>query len=366
MTSPEQLPQTPPYVAARSQDAPAAAATPASVEPGSTYDHALRAAPAWWRGAVALLLLVVGFLILSLVFGLLAFVIDIATGAYTLEDVANGLITLTPATMLGNNLSLAALIPVSMLIQWAVFGVRPRWLSSVQGWFRWRWLGRLALIIVPVWIVYVGVSLLLSPLDPIVVDGTMIAMLAIVILTTPLQSAGEEYGARGLIQRSVGSWFRRPVAAFIVGTVISGAVFASVHFAGDPWLIAYYFVFGASMSLAARGTGGLEAPVLIHATNNVLLLIPTALMSQTDQVFERGEGAGGPFMLLPMALCVAAALVSTWWGRRNGIVAVAPLPPVRTRRMPAAPLLDGAPALHTPSPLDPMEPTQTPPQAPPR
>ncbi|MGK9146316.1 CPBP family intramembrane metalloprotease [Plantibacter flavus] len=360
MTSPEQLPQTPPT---------------------STFDHALRAAPAWWRGAVAILLLVVGFLALSLVFGLLAVVVDLALGTTSLQDLANGVVTLTPATMLANNLSLAALIPASMLIQWAVFGVRPRWLSSVTGGFRWRWMGRLALIIVPVWIVYVGGSLLLSPLEPIVVDGTMIAMLAIVILTTPLQSAGEEYGARGLIQRSVGSWFRSPLAAFVVGTIVSGAVFASVHFAGDPWLIAYYFVFGASMSLAARGTGGLEAPVLIHATNNVLLLVPTALMAQTDQVFERGDGAGGPFMLLPMALCVAAALVSTWWGRRNGVVATAPLPPTRVGRRPSAPQAWPGdqpsveqPTVSWPDQRQPVDPTATepppatpvPPQAPPR
>lgn len=375
MTSPEQLPQTP--------------SPSPSAGPVATYDHALRAAPAWWRGAVAILLLVVGFLLCSLVFGLLGFLVDIATGASTMDDVANGIITLTPATMLANNLSLAALIPASMLIQWAIFGVRPRWLSSVEGRFRWRWMGRLALIIVPVWIVYVGGSFLLSPLEPIVVDGTMIAMLAVVILTTPLQSAGEEFGARGLIQRSVGSWFRRPLPAFIVGTIVSGAVFASVHFAGDPWLIAYYFVFGASMSLAARGTGGLEAPVLIHATNNVLLLVPTALMSQTDQVFERGEGAGGPFMLLPMALCVAAALVSIWWGRRNGVVASAPLPPTRGARKAAAPQpiqlpMDSQAAMPPQVPMPtqaPLQsqgettapigesgtaPTQTPPVAPPR
>jgi hypothetical protein len=154
-------------------------------------------------------------------------------------------------------------------------------------------------------------------------------MLVVVLLTTPLQSAGEEFGARGLIQRSVGSWFGNPVAAFVVGTIVSGAVFASAHVAGDGWLIAYYFVFGASASLAARGTGGLEAPVLVHATNNVLLFIPTALMGQTDQVFQREAGVGSAFMLIPMAMCLAAALFSIWWGRRSGVITEAPMPPTR-------------------------------------
>ncbi|PSL37044.1 membrane protease YdiL (CAAX protease family) [Labedella gwakjiensis] len=316
-----------------SPEAPAVPAPPAEAAPPATftYDHALRAAPAWWRGAVAIVLLVVGFLVLSVVLGGLGVLVDLATGAYTLDQLARGEITLTPWSMLANNLSLAALWPIAMLLQWWLFGVRPGWMSSVEGRFRWRWVGRLALVIVPAWAVYVGVSFLFSPIDAVVLDGTVIAMVLVVILTTPLQSAGEEFGARGLIQRSVGSWFAHPVVAFVAGAIISGAIFASAHLAGDPWLIAYYFVFGVSLSFAARGTGGLEAPVLIHATNNVLLLVPTALMSQTDSVFQREAGVAGPYMLLPMAVCVAAALFSTWWARRNRVVTRAPLPPTGAR-----------------------------------
>jgi membrane protease YdiL (CAAX protease family) len=300
--------------------------------PVITYDHALRVAPAWWRGALAILALVVAYFISSFVFGIAALLIDLITGQQTLEELSAGATTITPVLMLANNLSLAALWPIAVLLQWALFGVRPRWMSSVVGRFRWRWLGRLALVIVPVWAVYVGVTVALGPIDPVSFSGTVIAMLVVVIVTTPLQSAGEEFGARGLIQRSVGSWFADPAAAFVVGTIVSGALFASAHFAGDGWLIAYYFVFGASASLAARGTGGLEAPVLVHATNNVLLFIPTALMSQTDQVFDREAGTAGPFMLLPMAMCVGAALFSIWWGRRAGIATTAPFPPSRSSR----------------------------------
>lgn len=318
----------------------APAATTAPAFPTATYDHALRVAPAWWRGALAIILLAVVFLVLSLALSVAAIAVDLLTGAYSLDDLSAMEITLTPWSMLANNLALAAMWPVAVLLQWWLFGVRPRWMSSVEGRFRWNWVGRLALIIVPVWAVYVGISFALSPLDAVVIDGTVIAMLAVVILTTPLQSAGEEFGTRGLIQRSAGSWFANPTAAFVVGTLVSGAIFATAHLAGDPWLIAYYFVFGASLSVTARGTGGLEAPILIHVTNNVLLLVPTALMSQTDQIFQRDVGTGGPFMLAPMAVCILAAVISIWWARRNHIVTTAPLPPSRVtaaRPAPAAP-----------------------------
>ncbi|MFZ4894704.1 CPBP family intramembrane glutamic endopeptidase [Plantibacter sp. Mn2098] len=319
--------------------APVTIQTPAHhSEPALTYDQGLRATPSWWRGAVAIIALIAMFFTMSFIFGAIAIGIDLATGEYTIEQLASGVTTLTPALMAGNNLALASLLPIAMLLQWALFNVRPRWLTSVQGTFRWRWLGRLALIIVPVWVIYVAITVLLpGDASPVTMSGTVIAMLIIVIVTTPLQSAGEEFGARGLIQRSVGSWFRSPIAAFVVSTVVSAGLFALAHAAADPWLIAYYLVFGASMSLAARGTGGLEAPVLIHATNNVLLLIPTALMSQTDQIFNRGAGVGSAWMLIPMALCIAAALVSTWWGRRNGVVSRAALPPQPVRAVRTAP-----------------------------
>ena len=293
----------------------------ATAQPGTvvTYDQGLRGRPAWWRGAVAIAALVAAFLSASIPLSVLAVAFDIGVGEYTTDELLAGTNPLTPALMLANNLALAFMWPAAVLLQWALFGVRPRWMSSVSGRWRWRWFGRLALVIVPVWAVYAGATFLASPLDSIQIDGTVLAMLAVIVLTTPLQAAGEEFGTRGLIQRSAGSWIRSPYPSFALSTFISGAVFTVAHFAADPWLIAYYFVFAASMSVTARGTGGLEAPVLMHAVNNVFLLVPVALMGQTNMIFERDAGVGSAWMLVPMAFCVAAALFSIWWGRRSGI-----------------------------------------------
>ncbi len=292
-----------------------------------TYDRALSPIRGWWRGLLAIVTFIVGFLIISAVVGGAGIFYEYATGGLDFDALASGVVPMTPAIMLTNNLSLAAAIPLAFLLQRAFFGVKGGWLSSVTGRFRWRWMGKLALIIVPLWAVYVGASIALDPSGEWRLDGPALVMIAIIVLTTPLQSAGEEYGARGLILRSAGSWFRNPILAFVVATVISSSVFALAHFAADPWLIAYYFVFGASAAIAARGTGGLEAPVLVHATNNVLLLIPAALLGQLAEGFDRSEGAGGPFMLLPMAMCVAAAVLSTWWARRTGQVTAAAAAP---------------------------------------
>jgi membrane protease YdiL (CAAX protease family) len=296
-----------------------------------TYDHALAAKP--WRGIVAIVLLLAALVLLSLVFGAISLVFEVLTGGMSFDD-PDSLVAITPSVLLSSNLALAALIPLSMLLQRWLFGVPARYLFSVTGAFRWRWLGRLALIIVPVWVIYIGVSVVLEPAGELRIDGSVLALLAVIVITTPLQAAGEEFGFRGLVQRSVGSWFRNPTTAFIVSTIISGAAFALAHFAADPWLIAYYFLFGVSASIAARATGGLEAPVLVHVVNNVLIFIPAALFGQLDEGIDRSEGAGGPFVLLPIAMVLGAAALSAWWARRSGVTVRAPRPSGVTVRAP--------------------------------
>ncbi len=300
----------------------------------TTYDHALSSVHGWWRGVLAIVVLVVATLAAALLLGGAAATIDILTGAVTPEQIDSGAIPITPLTLLATNLSLAILIPVSMGLQRWFFGVRGRHLLSVEGRFRWRWFGRLALVIVPVWALYVLGALLLAP-GTIRLDGTAIALLAIVLLTTPLQAAGEEFGFRGIAQRSAGSWLRSPGAAFAVSTVVSAAVFGAFHFATDPWLIAYYFLFGVAMSIAARGSGGLEAAVLVHTTNNVLLLIPAALTGALDEGIDRSEGAGGPIMLVPMIVVLLAGVFAGWYAKRRGVRRTAP-PPVTVAQERAA------------------------------
>lgn len=294
------------------------------------YHQALRVVPGVWRSILAVVsFAVTGFLLLLVAVIPIANLIDVATGV-TAQDFAAGNITMTPGLMLANNLMITALIPASMLLQWAIFGVRPRWLSSVEGRFRWRWLGRLAIVIVPVLAVYVGIIQLLRPIDGVRLDGTATAMIAIVLLTTPLQSAGEEYGFRGLVQRSTGSWLRDPNAAFVLSTALTSVPFALIHLSRDPWLTGYYLVTGIALSLMVRFSGGLEASVLVHAVNNTFLILPTMLAGQAETLLDRSNGTGGPIVLLSIATMLAVSFLVRWLAYRYVIKATAPLPPART------------------------------------
>lgn len=300
---------------------PPVPAGPLPLEPRE-YHHMLRTPRArWWKGLLAIVSFLAAYLIVSLILQLGAIGIDVASGRTAAADLAAGKITVTPMVLLSVNLTNAASIPIAMLLQWGYFGQRPRWLHSVRGVFRWRLLARSCLIVLPLWIVYVvAISLLSAPDAGAALTRESAAFLVIVVLTTPLQAAGEEYGARGLLSRSAASWVADPRLALLIGTAVSAVIFTVSHGAGDPWLIAYYFVFGVGLSLIVWRTGGLEVAVLIHTVNNFLLFVITILSGgDLSQSFDRSAGVGDAGMLVPMAMMAATVTVIWWWARRHGV-----------------------------------------------
>ncbi len=273
----------------------------------------------WWVAALALVTFAGLVVVVSVLLSFAALEIDLLLGLSTLDDVAGGVIAITPTVFLANNLVLAALIPISMLLQWAFFGVRPRWMYSVTGTWRWHLVRRSALFIVPIFLLYTGGGLALAAVSLIEQPPNFatIALLVMIVLTTPLQAAGEEFGFRGFLTRTVGSWSARPGVSFALGTTAASIVFALVHLAADPWLIAYYLVFAVAMSLIVRATGGLEIAVLIHAINNVLLLGPAVVLSSLEESFDRGVGSAGPLALVPMAVIAIITLIVLRWAPRQ-------------------------------------------------
>lgn len=298
------------------------------VEP-TIYPHALRSPRSrWWKGALAIVLLVIGYLMTSTILGIAAMAFDVVTGRTTWESYSTSM-QMTPALFLATNVSLAAMLPLAVGLQALMFGQRPRFMSSVRGRFRWAWLVKAAVVVVPVYLVYTVAFVQLSG-TPQTGGTDVAAFLIIIVLTTPLQAAGEEYAARGLINRAAGSWFAKPITALVVGGLINSALFMLAHGSTDPWLLTYYFFFGAIMTVLAWRTGGLEVPVLLHGVNNVFMLIAAVLAGQMNGLMERGAGAGSPVMLVPMAVALITVGLVEWRARRVGVVTTttpSPQPP---------------------------------------
>ena len=96
--------------------------------------------------------------------------------------------------------------------------------------------------------------------------GTTALLALIVILTTPLQAAGEEYAFRGYLTQAVGSITRSTWLAVLLPAL----VFAAVHGAQNVPLFFDRFMFGVIAGWLVIRTGGLEAGIALHVLNNLL------------------------------------------------------------------------------------------------
>lgn len=171
-----------------------------------------------------------GFLALTTVAG----IIGMAADDVDLEALLSGdRSTLGVWFFLANNAGLALCLPLAMLTAWACTGQRPRWLSSVSGGVRWRWLFSVLVVVLPLWLVLNTGLILASGTELGWREHTLIMAVG-VLLTTPFQAAAEEYLLRGLLGRAVASWFGAPLVGFLVSTAVGAVVFMMLHGAGIP------------------------------------------------------------------------------------------------------------------------------------
>ncbi|NLT29872.1 MAG: CPBP family intramembrane metalloprotease [Propionibacterium sp.] len=263
--------------------------------------------PKAWRGIVALVLLMIGMLVFSLFFGLIAMAIDTAIRGEMAD-------TITPITLAGAMLGLAALTPYSMLLQKWFFKVPMVSLHSIVNRFRWDVFGRTIVIVLPLWALLQVVYPLMGPQPTIEYGvGDALAYIVIALTLVPLQSMGEEYAFRGLAFRIAASWGRGPRVGLVLGIVVSSLLFMVAHFALDPWLNLYYFTFGVALCIITWRTGGVEAAVVLHAVNNALsFTIAVALQQDINAGFDRSAGAASAVMLIPCAVLLVLALI-VWW-----------------------------------------------------
>ena len=237
------------------------------------HRQALRAArPRWWR-PVAVLVATVGLYLVGLValgvvpLAVLALVVpDLGATidrAFTSADLSD---PLAAAFML---LSIAALLPAALLAVRLVGGRGAGTLSSVSGRLRWRLLVRclrLALLL----------TAPLAVLAVVVPDGgapgaaiseRTLPLVAIALLVVPLQAAAEEYVFRGLLMQTIGAWLRHPAFAIVLPVPL-------FTFGHDYDVLGMIDVasFGLVAGWLAWRTGGLEAAIALHVTNNAVLI----------------------------------------------------------------------------------------------
>jgi hypothetical protein len=276
----------------------------------------------WWRPLLGLLLAVAVLAVLG---------IGVVVGASLVEAVRSGSLPdesaledfSDPLVLLANNLLLAALIPAALLAVLVVHRERPSWLFSVVGRLRWGLLWRFAVLATGTTLLGAALGSLLPGLQGpddgsgTVDGGRLAAQLAVIVLTTPLQAAGEEFGFRGYLTQAIASYGRSRLAGPLVAGAVTSLLFALAHGGQAPLLFADRFVFGALAAWLVWRTGGLEASIALHTVNNLLALGSAALAGALSQSIDATDMPWQAFVVDVGSLLLFAALADRWARRRG-------------------------------------------------
>lgn len=268
------------------------------------YPHLMRGPRfAWWRPLLAMPLAALFAMILMLgLFGILTLA---GQGALLRQSFEAG--EMDPVSFGLGNVVLGCLIPATMLATRIMHGVSPGFVSSVTGGFRWRWTMRCTLIMVPLYILAFALDQLING-SAGAIPAQQALLVLMVLISTPFQAAGEEYLFRGLLMQNVGAWFRHPTVALVVTTVLSTGLFAAAHGSGDIWVLLDLGVFALACCILIWRTGGIEAAVVLHATNNMVGMIGTIFVGGWAEGFVDETSVGKPRDLLLTVLVTGVAV----------------------------------------------------------
>ena len=263
---------------------------------------------AWWRPLLGLVLLGVVYVVAATVVVLLTLVTGIAPNLDLLDLV-------DPVVLLVTNLTLIVAIPTVWLAWSVAHGMRPGWSSSVLARLRWRLVPRFVVVALATLGTGIGLSVLLEFLlgdekagGPVPDFGWL---LVVVLLTTPLQSAAEEYLFRGYLSQAIAGWVRAPRAGAVVAALVTAALFSAAHAPPDFLTFLDRFLFGLAASTVVWLTGGLEASIVLHAVNNVLVFVLAGALGGGVVTEEAPQGGGELFVLLSaLAMGSYVALVA--------------------------------------------------------
>ncbi len=181
--------------------------------------------------------------------------------------------TVDPAALLYLNLVLGSMVFVTWFVIRVFHRMRPRWLMSVKPGIRWKFFFACLGIAVVALLAQVLVGQLLPSGVQSDMGGKLnhftassVAIGLIVLFTTPLQAAGEEYVFRGYLMQAFGALLRFKWVAVL----LTATIFALMHGVQNFPLFFDRFMFGLIAGWAVILTGGLEAGIALHILNNFL------------------------------------------------------------------------------------------------
>ena len=281
------------------------------MDEGLTYERLARLGfHRWWTPPVALLAAVTAAAVAACGLAGVAIVVASALGG-NVDD--GGSIGSPLVDNLLALVSLALLIPVTLGVARVVQRRPAGTLHSVTGRLRWRWfavcgglgLAVATLTVAALAVIYDGSDEFRLTVDP----WRFLGLTLLLVVLVPLQAAGEEYAARGLLLQSLGAYHRW------VGILGSALAFTLIHGLGTWTGFVALFAGSTVWALLVIRTGGLEVSIAAHAATNLLAFVLSAASGGLDVVDDSTAADAPPATALVLlgadviyAGCVLVAL----------------------------------------------------------
>jgi membrane protease YdiL (CAAX protease family) len=280
--------------------------------PGVAYHRQLSWRPGlWWRLFLSVVLGGLGLIVMSILSAVVV-VIGASVLGYSFEfDTSNGI---DAGEMLTANLGLALLIPLAAGLVRAVYSLPLRWLWSNRPGLRWSRLGQAVGVSAVVWSPFLVLGSIAAAASRSSPPGRgLIWFLVVVVLTTPLQAAGEECLFRGLLLQALGATRLSTWACCLTSAVL----FAVAHLQFAPALFADRLLLGLVLAYLAIRTGGLEAGIAIHAVKNLAVLIPAGLLGSVSDALDPHGVTWLPLIVDIVLLAIAVSWILALAARRD-------------------------------------------------
>ncbi|HEU4540992.1 MAG TPA: CPBP family glutamic-type intramembrane protease [Jiangellaceae bacterium] len=278
----------------------------------------------WWRPLLGLAIFGATFTVLTIGVTVTFIVADlIRTGGPVEESIDRFGTEMDPLFLLATNLGLAVAIPAAVLAIVVAHRMRPGWLSSVAGRLRWGLLLRMSALALTMVVLFTIVGGWLVPMDDGALDledvqvvslSTWFGFAVVIILTTPLQAAAEEYAFRGYGMQALGALFRTPW----VGAIVTSLAFAFAHGVQNMPLFLDRLAFGLIACWLVVRTGGLEAAIAMHVMNNMVVFLISAAFDQVDDTLQVSS-IPWVAVIIDVAQMAVFALLADRYVRRRGL-----------------------------------------------
>ena len=223
-----------------------------------------------------------------------------------------------PDGILASHLGIASLLLVVLLIYRYWHDRQAGWAISVQPGGRWRYLFiclAVAAVVMNVfrW-VFLRENMAWQAAQP-----DWVTYLSLILVTSPLQAAAEEFFFRGYLQQAIGSLTGRAW----IGIVCSALLFAYFHGNQNVALFSHRLGFGLIAGILVWATGGLEAAIAVHVANNVFAF-GYALFSGGIAALKATSEITWETASSNLASFAVFGVLAWWIGRRMQVATLTP------------------------------------------